>query len=381
MYQVSTQYLDAVRDGGNYRVHVDAWRGGALLQAGRDLAVASGTVTDDAEPGVRRQLDITLTPEPGETVQQLFDLLAPVGTELRVRSVLRYPDGVSSESVPMGVFDIDSEQMGYAPGGTLVVKASDKWVRIQRARFLAPFASNPAITIKAQIAALIRRALGSGEPVTTTATSNAMTPKVVWDRDMDKAILDLAKSIGAWVYFDRDGVATIADLPADNSASVWRVAADNDGVMLDASRSRDRSKTYNTVVVNSEQVDGAALFAPVTLSDGDTTSPTYVGGPFGSVPYFYSSPLLTTTNQATQAGLSILARVKGLNAQLGLKTVRNHALDAMDAISVQLPKERWDVPLPPIEHHLVDRIVHPLTAGDSQSVDTRSTRTDEEGGS
>lgn len=376
MHGVSAAYLDAVRNGGRYTVTVDAWRGGVVVPGGKNLAVVSGSVTDDAAPGVRRQLDVQLAPEPGRPVQALFDSLIPTGTELRVRSTLHYPNGKSSETVPMGVFDVDSESVGIADG-SLAIQASDKWVRVQRARFQSPVNSNRALRITDQIVALLRRALGSGEPVTVTATSAAMTPKVVWDRDLDQAVIELATSIGAWVYFDRSGRATVADLPADNAQPVWEVAAGSGGVMLDATRTRDRSKTYNMVVINSEQVDNLALFSPVVLQDDDATSPTWALGPFGQVPFFYSSPLLTSAAQAEKAGRTILARVKGLNAQLSVSTVRNHALDTLDAIRVRLPKERWDVPVPKVENHLVDRITHPLTADGAQSIDTRSTRTDE----
>ena len=339
---------------------------------------------------MRRQLDIELTPEPGQTVQALFDLLAPIGTELRVRSVYAYPDRSSTETVPLGVFDIDAEKMGYGPGGTLGIQASDKWARIQRARFLAPQASTPGVTVTAQITALIRGALGVSEPVTVLATSTATVGTVVWERDRDKAILELAKSIGAWCYFDRDGVATIADLPT-TQVPVFDVTDGEDANLMDADRSRDRSKTYNIVVVNAEVVDDVPLFATQYVWDNDPDSPTYAGpgtgsgttpptadsaGPFGHVPYFYSSPLLRDAAQGVLAGQKILARVKGLAAQLSMTTTVNHALDALDAGTVRLPKVRWDTPRP-IEVHAADKIVHPLTPDGLQSISTRSTRVEE----
>lgn len=370
MFKVSDTYLSTVRNGGEQAVVCDAYRDGFILPGGRDLRIASGSVTDNSEPGVRRQLDIELVSVPG-----LFDLLAPIGTQLQVRSVLRFPNG-SNETVPMGVFEVDAEKIGDGPDGTLTVQASDKWVRIQRARFLLPYASNPALTIVQQITALIRRALGSSEPVKVTATNTDLVGSVVWDRDADKAIIELAKSIGAWVYFDRNGLATIADLPTGAATPVWTVDASSAGIMLSSERSRDRSKTYNAVVVNSEKVDGSPLFEPQIVSDDDSASPTWIGGPFGQVPYFYSSPLLQNAAQAQRAGLTILDRVKGLNAQLRLSAVRNHALDALDPITVQLPRERRDIPRP-VEVHASDKIVHPLTPEGVQSIDTRSTRADE----
>jgi hypothetical protein len=373
---LSSSYLPSIANGGRYTIRCDAYRGGLLVPGGGDLALADGSITDQAAPGVRRQLDLSVTPEPGLTVQSLFDVLAPTGTELRVRSVFHYPNRVSSETVPMGVFDVDSQRMGYGSAGTLQLQASDKFVRIQRARFPAPLASTPGITIKAQIAALIRGALGVDETVVITASSNALMGSVVWERDRDKAILDLAKSIGAWVYFDRDGVATIADIPTAEDP-VWEVSDGRDGVLLDAERSRDRSKTYNKVVVTPEKVDGTPLFDSVVVADTNPSSPTYVGGSFLEVPTFYSSPLLQNETQALKAGLAILNRVKGLNAQLTMTIARNHALDSLDTLRVRLPRVRWDVPQA-VELHMADKIVHPLTAERATSIDTRSTRTDDE---
>lgn len=394
MYAVSSAYLPAIQNVGDYLIRCDAYRAGALVSGGRNLIVDGGFVTDDSAPGVRWQLDCELAPNPGATVQDLFDILAPEGTELRVRAVLFYPNRVSTETVPLGVYDITSEAMDYAPGGTLKIQADDKWSRIQRARFMRPFASTPGITVKAQITAIIRDALGSSEPVNVTATSTATVGALVWERDRDKAIIELAESIGAWVYFDRDGVATIANIPTAQ-VPVWTVSAGSDGQMLGATRSRDRSKTYNIVVVNSELIDDSPLFPTQYVWDNDPDSPTYAGpgagfgtvddlptpdqaGPFGQVPYFYSSPLLESDAQGIAAGQTILARVKGLNAQLGLTIARNYALDAFDAMTVQLPKVRWDVPRA-VEIHTADKIVHPLVPDGTQSIDTRSTRTDSEG--
>lgn len=378
MYPVTSAYLPTIANGGVYTIRCDAYRGGELLPAGRDLALVSGSVTDDVtQPGVLRQLDVELAPEAGSTTQDLFDLLEPTGTQLKVRSVLHYPNQASVEVVPMGVFDIDAERMGYGRSGTLALSASDKWVLIQRAGFVTPFASTPGIAITEQIAVLIRGALGVTEPVVITATSTALMGKVVWPEDRDKAIVELAESIGAWVFFDRNGVATIADLPTGPGNPVCEITDGEQGVFLDGARSRDRAKTRNIVVVTPEKVDGTPLFAPVVLQDNDPASPTYVGGPFGPAPYRYSSPLLRNGAQATKAGAALLHRKKGLNAQLTMSVARNHALDSLDTVRVRLPKVRWDKPRA-VELHMLDRVVHPLTAKSAQSIDTRATRAGEE---
>lgn len=377
MYPVSGQYLRATRSSHTAWTVCDAWREGTPLAGATDLPVTGGSVTDTAEPGVRLQLDVDLVRKPG-----LSDLLSPTGTELRVRSVLRYPSGVT-ESVPMGVFDIDSNSIGYGPGGALHVTASDKWVKVQRAEFLTPRVSDMDTSVPQQIAILLREVLGPDEPVSILADIDVRVPRLVWEGDRAKVINELAASIGQRVFFDRTGVATIAPVPV-GQAGGWTVDAGARGVLLDADRATDRTKTRNVVVVTSERASGEPLFAPQVVWDDDPASYTYAGtnpwtgadvGPFGIVPYRYASPVITTGEDALTAGRTILARVVGLNSQLSLKSVRNHALDAFDAITVTLPPERRGLP-PTIEQHVIDKITHPLTPDGTQGIETRATRTD-----
>ncbi|HEX8345673.1 MAG TPA: hypothetical protein VF657_13205, partial [Actinoplanes sp.] len=79
---------------------------------------------------------------------------------------------------------------------------------------------------------------------------------------------------------------------------------------------------------------------------------------------------------ALAAARTILARVTGLNAQLSLEAVRNHALDALDVIQVLLPRERYDLPRA-VAVHIADKVTHPLTPNGVQRIETRATRTDE----
>jgi hypothetical protein len=379
IYPVSAPYLAATQGSHRQSVQIDAWYAGAPIFGADNLLLESGTITDSSTPGVRRQVDVTLTPRAG-----LFNRLAPNGAELRVRSILRYPNGVT-ESIPMGVFDIASVDEPNGPGGVIVVRGDDKWVKIQRAKFLRPKASWEGLRITTQITSLIREVFGPSEPV-AVLTSNASTVgTLVWEQDRDKAIIELADSIGCWVYADRDGIFTIADLPTGNpGAAVWTVDAGSDGILLDVSRSRDRSSTFNVVVVATEKADGVPPWDPVIVWDNDPSSPTYAGSdpevgtqatPFGVAPTFWTSQAVEDPGQAEVAGLAQLTRVRGLNAQLSLSAVRNHALDSLDSIAVVLPREGYGA-TPVTEHHLIDKVVHPMVPDGEQSIETRSTRTD-----
>lgn len=380
MYPTSDQYGAAVRTFQTAYTTCAAYLGGQLIPGAEDLLIdeeGSSSVTDTSTPGVRRTLTLELVPVPG-----LYELLRPAGVTLRPYSVLK--TGAGLESVPMGVFDIDSPTRSYGNNGSIRVTGSDKWGRIQRADFLYPASSTPGVSVLDTIVYLIRTALGFTEPVNVTATSTAQVGALVWDSDRSKAIQDLAESIGAWVYFDRNGIATVADLPTTSASSnVWAVDASASGILLSADRSADRDKTRNVVVVNSEKTDGV-LFGPQIVWDDDPSSPTYAGtdppnatnvGPFGIATYKYSSPLLQTADQAIAAGRTILARVRGLNGQLSLTAVRNHALDALDTVDVLLPQDRADIPRA-TERHIIDKITHPLTVGGAQSIETRAIRAD-----
>jgi hypothetical protein len=376
-YPVADPYRQAIRNSIPIQYVVEASRSGVVLPGAASLAPVGGRITDTIKPGVRRNLTLDLAPSPG-----LFDLLAPTGTTLGVQAVITYTNR-SVVTIPMGVFDVDSENMVEGDDGSVSLTAPDKWVKIQRARFLWPTGPQVGIAVTQQIAYLIRDALGPTEPVNITATSTATVGPLTWEKDRAQAINDLAGAIGAWVYFDRSGTATIADIPSIGASADWLTDASASGVLTSLKRSRDRSKTCNVVVVTSTASDGEA-FPTQYVWDNDPYSPTYAGtdppsaadaGPFGIVPYFYDTPLPLTVDQARAAGYTILARTTGLASQASAGQVPNPAVDAFDIFDVLPPEERYDIPRV-LERHIADTVTHPLVVGPEQQIDMRSTRTD-----
>jgi hypothetical protein len=388
MYDVTARFLDAIRGPHREWGYVQAWYGGALVefQGESNLPLVDGSIdVDGATPGARRTLSATFAPEPG-----LWEALAPIGTELKAFTVLRFPDG-TTETVPQGVFVVDVQRMGYAVNGDIKVTAPDRWVRVQRARFLAPRASLPGVLVVDQISALLLQAMPAGLTVSQESTATATVPRQTWDRDRDKAIQELAKAASVDVFMDRNGSPVIRNVPTLSSSPVWTVDASASGVLIDADRERNRQRTRNIVVVNSTANPPA--FVTQYLWDNDPDSPTYAGsgagagttppvpasaGPFGQVPHFYASPLLMNASQALQAGGTLLAKTTGLAAQLSLSAVANLALDDGDTIRVELPPERRDL-LRPVERHIVDRLSVPLLPHkNAQRLETRSNVADVE---
>jgi hypothetical protein len=369
-------YRRSVRAPYTYWYTIDAYGPGGIVAA--DLRPIGGQIVDTTKPGVRRTLSLELAPTPG-----LFDKLAPLGTQLGVYAQVRLANR-EIVSIPMGAYDIDVERMTEG-GGKLSVTAVDRWGFIQRARFARPYSSTPGMRVTDQIVNLLRGAIGDAPPINITATSTATVGALTWEKDRDKAIIELATSIGAWVYFDRPGTATIADLPDLNRSADWLVDASASGVLIELDRERSKLLTRNVVVVESSAASDAEKFNTQIVWDSDPSSPTYAGpdpinnptaaGLFGVVTHFFDTPLPLTDAQAQAAGYTVLASQTGLASQVSLGMFPNMAMDAGDALDVLPPRERYDIRRV-LERHVADTITYPLVVSNAQTIEGRSTRTD-----
>jgi Domain of unknown function (DUF5047) len=339
---------------------VEVWRDG-LGQVIPDLAYSTGEVAlDGTNNGVRGTLQLTAARDMSDV---LWDMLAPTGTEVVPYRGVKYIDGLI-EWVPLGVFGIDSQSQSYDVDGTISLTCPDRWVRVQRSRFLRPTTTNGGAVTEA--IRLIRAAISVA--YTNTATSTATTRPQVWTDDRAAATGELLKSAAAEAFFDRAGSLLARDLPRLTDAPVWTVDAGASGVLVGATRSRDRARTFNIVIAIPESLDGAAPWPPQIAYDTDPASDTYVGGPFGQSPMPpYSSPLLTTAAQGLAAARAILSRVTGLASQVSIESSVNPALDPGDVISVVFPGGRT-------ETHLIDTVTIPLDTDTPQKITTRSTR-------
>lgn len=378
---VTDAYRKASRSSGlSLSYTADATLGGVPVAGATGMRPVGGSITDTTKPGVRRLLNIDLAPMPGR-----FDALAPVGVELALTAHVAV-NGVPLADIPMGLFDIDSESVTEGDG-KVSLTAPDKWQRIVRARFMGPASSTPGVRVTDQITYLIQGALGANEPVNVTASSLAQVGTMTWDKDRAQAIIDLADGIGAWVFFDRNGVATIADVPKVGASADWLIDSSASGVLVSLDRQRSRASTYNVVAVESSASAGAA-FVTQFCWDSDSSSPTYVApGPWGPTPptsavspfglavYYFSTPLPMDDAGARQAGGTVLSRTVGRASSVQLSSVPNPAVDAFDVLDVLAPQARYDIPRP-LERHIADTVTHPLDVAQPQTIQGRSTRTD-----
>lgn len=366
MHAVSDQFLAACKRGGTVVAKIEAWLEGVRVELDTpdgNVPLLSGSVSDDASrPGVRRSLSLT-------TEARLWDALIEPGLRLKAFRGFRYIDG-STEYAPLGTFTVDSNSRKYSTGaqGSMSLTCPDLWALVQRARFEAPTYTNGQAVSEA--IRLTRQAITPNPDYTSTATSTVDVSDQLWERDRAQAVVDIAKAGAFDIAFDADGDVLARDVPTVNDSPVWTVSSGELGVMLDAERSRSIAKVYNVVVVSGADVDGSPPFVPVTIADTNPTSPTRVSK-LGRIPYFYSSPLFTSANQARTAGLVLFDRVRLPASQVSMEITPNPALQSGDVIAVALPDGS-------VEMHILDRVETPLTVDGSQSLVGRSTRGEDE---
>lgn len=370
MYPVSARYLAAKRTAHTVipsAVHVDPFTG-----AGTSLPIVDGAVTIDSTAKIRRTLALAVP-----NTQALWDILAVPGGEITVTKATRFIDGVT-ETVPLGVFIVDQDTIGYGTGDTITLTCPDRWLKVQRGRFGVTRSSVKTNTVAQEITRLMQGAWGGGYPfpgwASTTATVGTKVGPLLWDDgDREKAILDLCTAHSLEVFFDATGLAVLRPVPilTTNSIPVWTVDAGEGGVQISASRSRDLSTVRNAIVVTSSATD--LHLAPQEVKNVDPADPLSTLGPLGYVPGYFASPVLRTTAQMLAAGKTLLRSKLGVAQQVTLEAAPNDALDAEDVILVRLPRIDRTTTRPD-ELHMLDSLTVPLSVTGTQPMQTRSTR-------
>ena len=107
----------------------------------------------------------------------------------------------------------------------------------------------------------------------------------------------------------------------------------------------------------------------VEVWDDDPASPTYRYGPFGEVPRFYTSSLVTTEAQATAAGEAILRRATGLVEGVSWTSLVDPAVDVGDIVAVVNPAVRVNRVM------VLDSVTVPLGPAEAMSAVARTVRT------
>lgn len=189
-------------------------------------------------------------------------------------------------------------------------------------------------------ATAIRDMIANRLPGTTFnfATTEHTTPKLIFGTqqgsDPWQDAQDLAAAIGYELFFDAAGVCTLRQIPDPAAADpVWEFTDESNPTITALTRTLSDVTTFNKVIVQGESTGNTA---PITATaiDTDESSPTYYLGPYGTVPVYFTSPMITTQQQAQQAADALLLAVKGASESVELSVVPNPALEPGDVVTV-----------------------------------------------
>jgi hypothetical protein len=357
MYAVSSGFLTALRSSAmKVAVKVEA-NDGTILQ------VVSGDVQMDATRAITRTctLEVIASSMSG---QELFDYLMTPTLELTVSRGL-YVAG-SPEYVPLGVFSADTVEMSLDISGVVRFSGSDRSKKISRARFVDPYQIGSSVVLADAMTALLQ----SRWSPTVTDFSNVdetTTAQTIFEAGDSSNPWEVARTMMTDYGFDLNfnglGVCRATPLPDPSTKDVvFDFSADDASLVTGGDLRGSLENTYNGVIATGEGTD---VSAPVRAEvwDDDPASPTYWGGGFGQIPLFYSSPLLTSTDMATKAATTMLAKVKGRSQQVQWPSIVNPALEPLDVVSVTF-NGRTSI-------CVLDQITIPLRATDTMTARAR----------
>lgn len=366
MRPASARFLAAVAEPHTLAVRV------ALLQDGEEvdtLDTLGGTVTLDGNAATRGTVDLAFADDGtlGLVPDTPASPLAPYGNELRVERGIEYLDG-TIETIPLGVFRINDVDVNDTDDGLHIrVTGQDRSARIIDARFEAPYQVAAATPITDAIADTI--GLVYPEVVTNFATTSLTTPQVIAEEGGDRWAFcqQIATGAGMELFFDGDGELVLRPVTPPAGSPVTSLVEGEDGVLLEAARKWSRQGAFNRVIATGENTSETAPVRGVATDD-NPNSPTYYYGPFGPCPRFYSSPFITTADQAASAAQAILSRELGTTQSVDFGTVVNPALEPGDVIRVTRERAGID------EDDVIDTLSIPLAAEGAMSGTTRATQ-------
>jgi len=305
-----------------YRCRVESWLGGELLAY--DIPVSGGS--EEVDRGLRVPERLTLTvprTADGVSYAPVADdaPLAANGQRLRLLLGIDIGQGIT-EWLQRGWYLV---QESVANGDTISVTGVGLLAMIDEARLVTPY--QPTSTIGAAIRDLL-------EPALTVDLTNAPTDRTAptsinFDNDRLSGVLELLDAWPAEGVVSADGVFVVT-APTTTFTPVKEITTDN--VIVRDVGSSTRDGAFNAVVAQGSATDGAQVQGVAYLDVG----PKSYGGLFNPlpVPYYFSSPLLTTVAQCTAAADTIAARLERVvAAQVDAEIIIDPTIQGGDVVT------------------------------------------------
>lgn len=336
---------------------------------GTQIPVVGGDVQFDATADIFSTVSLETRGTDEETEKSLFpmnpdSLLSIYGHELFIRRGIRVSDDEILWS-SLGYFRIEDASQDEHSGSSISITGSDRMSGIIDARPLEPIQFFSADNLGDVVTELVTEVYPNAYiefDDEDLIFRNLGRSLIVEDSRYD-ALKEVAEAFGKIFFWDGVGVLRFQD-PPDEDAPRWIIKAGEGGVLVDSSRHVSREGAYNAVVAIGEAGDADTPPVRAVAFDVGKLSPTRWGGPFGQVPRFYSSPLITTGPQAESAAVGILRRNLGAPYNADFSAIPNPALRPYDPVRIIQHDGSRDM-------HIVERVNVPLAATDTMNGGTR----------
>lgn len=328
------------------RVYADAWYDGATTV--EDLPLVDAAIEWDADADVQASLKAVVKDPDGRLVpREATDPLAPFGQEIAVSATVVARGRPAFEPVPLGWFGLQdpesTERWRRRPSGTwrpptasISVVGEDRMRLLADYPFLAPSQPPAGATVVSEINRLVEDLVPVAD-LDNGLVDRAVPAGTIYEGDRVPALQALARAIGGNLVVNSSGVLVPARPTQYGDAPVWTFTVGEGGDILDYRWKPTRDGVYNAVVASGE-ADGDKAPVRAIAYNTSPTDPTRWDGPFGRKPYFFSSPLLTTTAQCVLAAQSRLDNlIRGRERELTLTVRRNFLYEPDDPVLVQLP--------------------------------------------
>ncbi|MEV3852732.1 DUF5047 domain-containing protein [Streptomyces sp. NPDC050095] len=311
---------------------------------GPTVPLLDGEITYDDTAMIRRRLALTVPArtmdrtswDPGRSTTHP---LAAYGQRLRVQCSVSLPSGATYTFAHgwylISGWELDDDEKAVSVTGV------DLSQLIVDDRLLKPSAPVAGGTYASEFTRLLADILTTD--YTHAPANGKVNPRTIYDRDRDAELTKLATAWGARWFVDDQGRAAVwpAYAPLDETTQPDVEITDGaTGHVVQRTRSAERGRQYNTIVVNGKQPDDARQRAPYGLARL-TTGPMRWDGPYGARPRFYSSEMITTDAQAQDTARALLVPNSTVGRSESVTALPDPALELGDVALVRSQGQRF----------------------------------------
>ena len=297
---------DLLTSGYTVSTTVESWLGADYLG---EVPVEDGSVSWDAGQQVQGTLSLTV-PRVGAAGNEDWrdwdptdpqHPLACFGQVLHVSLTIGSLIGGGWWTVQLGRFLITSVEPGPS---TVRVTGKSLMQRLEEDRLTEPMAPDPAGSMASELRRLVGSRMGL---IIDPALGDYPCPSMTWGESRIDAVYEIARAWPAVVREGGDGILYVSPpTPDPTSRPDLRLSDGAEGTVVGVAASVTRDKIYNRIVARGqESSDGGAPSFQATADQ--MTGPMRVDGPYGVVPRFFSSPLITSVAQAKSTAEAMLA--------------------------------------------------------------------------